>query len=92
LEHDNFLEVIQQSWSAPINQTDPAKKITAKLKALRGKLKTWQANFYSLNRKIKDIKLLLSLFETLELLRDLSVAEWNFKNLICDKLILLLKQ
>jgi hypothetical protein len=36
--------------------------------------------------------LLLYFLETLELLRDLSVPNWNFKNLVYDKLVSMLKQ
>lgn len=36
--------------------------------------------------------MVLNLLETIELFRDPSLPEWNFKNLISKKLILLLKQ
>lgn len=39
-----------------------------------------------------EIKLVFYFLETLELLRDLSLAEWNLKNLVCDKLVHLLIQ
>jgi len=86
------MQVVQQSWSGSSNQTEPAKRLTAKFKALRENLKNWQSGFYTISGRIKEIKLVLYFLETLELLRDLSVSEWNFKNLVCNKLISLLKQ
>lgn len=41
---------------------------------------------------IENIKLVLHFLETIELFRDLSLPEWNFRNLIAEKLISLLKQ
>ena len=41
---------------------------------------------------IESIKLVLHFLETVELFRDLSLPEWNFRDLISAKLISLLKQ
>jgi hypothetical protein len=41
---------------------------------------------------IENIKLVLHFLETLEIYRDLSLPEWNFRNLVYEKLISLLKQ
>lgn len=41
---------------------------------------------------IENIKLVLYFLEAIELLRDLSLPEWNFRNIVATKLISLLKQ
>jgi len=92
MQHESFMQVVQQSWSGSSNQTEPEKRLTTKFNALRGNLKNWQSGFYTINNRIKEIKLVLYFLESLELLRDLSVSEWNFKNLVCNKHISLLKQ
>jgi len=92
MEHENFLQVVSQGWSLPTSQTDAAKSLMAKFKNLRRVLKAWQKHISSLSANIDNVKLVLSLMELLEEHRDLSLEEWNFKNLLSDKLISLLNQ
>ena len=54
-------------------------------------LRTWSANILSLSLLIKHVKSLIYLFATMELLRDLSIQEWNFKNILYDRLVSLLR-
>lgn len=92
LEHDDFISVAVNGWNGPAHITDPAKVLTAKFKNLRKELKTWKASLPKLARAIEEIKLVLHFFETIEIIRDLSLLEWNFRNLVSEKLISLLKQ
>ena len=92
LSHEEFPQVAVNGWSAPDHIIDPAKRITTKFKNLRKELRNWKGQLPGPKRTIENIELVLNLLETVELYRDLSLPEWNFKNLIFEKLILLLKQ
>jgi hypothetical protein len=59
---------------------DAAKAITAKFKNLRRVLKAWKAKLPSLALIIDNIKLILHFLETIEVLRDVSLLEWSFRN------------
>jgi hypothetical protein len=79
-------------WSLPTFQSDAAKNLMAKFKNLRRVLKAWQRHISSLSTNIENVKSVLSLMEILEEHRDLTVEEWNFKNLLRKKLTSLLHQ
>ena len=53
-------------------------------------LKAWQLHLSSLKTNISNVKLVLAFLEILEEFRDLSLYEWNFKSILCDKLNFLL--
>ncbi|XP_066360901.1 uncharacterized protein [Miscanthus floridulus] len=91
LQHDNFKNIVQQAWTAPTQPQEPARRLTAKFKKLKSVLRTWSANISSLSLLIKHVKSLIYLFETMELLRDLSIQEWNFRNILDDRLVSLLR-
>ena len=55
-------------------------------------LRDWELKLPKLSLAIEKIKLVLQFLETIELFRDLSLPEWNFRNLISEKLVYLLKQ
>lgn len=91
LEHENFIEVVVQGWDAPGHIMDPARKLTAKFKSLRKALKDWKAQLPNLAATIRNVKLVLNFLETVEIYRDLSIAEWNFRRMVSEKLIELLR-
>jgi len=91
LQHENFKNIVQQAWSTPTHLQDHAKRLTAKLKNLRSVLRVWSSNLSSLSKLIEQVKSLIYLMETMELLRDLTIQEWNFRNILYDKLVSLLK-
>jgi hypothetical protein len=64
----------------------------AKFKNLRRVLKAWQRHISSLKTNVANVKIVLSLMEVLEEYRDLTIEEWNFKDLLSGKLIALLHQ
>lgn len=64
----------------------------AKFKNLRRVLKACQRHISSLKTNIANVKIVLSLMEVLEEYRDLTIEEWNFKDLLSGKLIALLHQ
>jgi len=82
---------VQQTWLVPTTNADPAKNLTTKLKNLIRVLKIWKTNISYLKSFIQRVKSLIYLLETLELYRDLSIEEWNFRNILCGKLVSLLK-
>ena len=73
-------------------QQDPARRITTKFINLRKFIKLWRSNLYTLNQVIQKVKSVIYLLETLGLLRDLSLPEWNFGKTLCGKLCLLKMQ
>ena len=92
MEHEHFLEVIQHGWSLHVFATDKAKIISAKFKNLRRVIKAWQIHLSSLKENIKNVKLILELISLLEEFWDLSISEWNFRSLLEEKLLFLLRQ
>lgn len=92
LQQATFMQTAQQSWAENINQADKAKVITAKFKNLRKTLRLWQKNFSGIKKNIDNVKLVLSLMEIIEEVRDLTIMEWNFKEALITKLNLLLEQ
>ena len=92
MEHEHFLQIVQHGWSIPTFQTDVAKRLTAKFKNLRRVLKAWQQNISSLSATISNVKLVFSFMEILEEHRDLSLEEWNFKDILNERLVALVHQ
>ena len=72
-------------------QTNAAKIITAKFKNLRV-IKAWQGQLFSLKANITNVKLILSLLCILEEFRNLTLHEWNFRFILKQKLLSLLRQ
>jgi hypothetical protein len=84
--------VVQQEWSQPTIHSDKAKILTAKLKFLKKTLRDWQQNLSSLAKTIENNKLVLSFLDTLEEFRDLSLEEWNFRQVVKSNLEHLLEK
>lgn len=92
LEHDDFLNVVSEGCKTDCPVQDIAKRITAKFKNLRGSIKQWQKHLSSLKQVIDNVKTVLGFLEFIEDYRDLSLGEWNFKDILSQHLITLLKQ
>lgn len=92
LDKEEFIPILLQGWSLEQENLDSAKAIIAKFKNLRRLLKSWQSNFPSLASSIANVKAVLYLLDAIECFRDLSLFEWNFRDIISSKLISLLKQ
>jgi hypothetical protein len=60
--------------------------MTAKLKFLRRTLRAWQQNLSSLVNTIENNKLVLKFMDILEEFRDLSLEEWNFRQIVKSNL------
>lgn len=92
MEHPDFLAIVQHGWGLHTGQVDLANVISAKLKNLRRVLKAWHSQLSGLKTMIENVKLIPSFLGMLEECRDPSVPEWNFRDLLVDKLVSLLKQ
>ena len=56
--------------------------LAAKFKATRKALKDWQRSLPRIDKTIRDIKLLIEFLDNIEEHRDLSLEEWNFRELM----------
>lgn len=92
LEHESFLPLVASSWNNDFPQSDAAKMLTAKFKALRGALRSWQAQLSNLNATISNVKVVIAFMDSIEEGRDLSIQEWNFREILHHKLSSLLHQ
>lgn len=92
LSHDEFVSMAVEGWSTNQILNDPAKRLTTKFKNLRRVLKSWNASLPRLALVIERIKMVLHFLEAIEGLRDLTLPEWNFRIIIAEKLISLLRQ
>lgn len=92
MEYEGFLPLVAACWNQNFAQTDPALLLSAKFKALRASLRSWQSRLSNLKQTIANIKIVLSFLDCIEEWRHLSVEEWNFRNIINERLISLLHQ
>jgi hypothetical protein len=92
LSLEDFLPTVISGWNCPGSILDSARMLSAKFKNLRKVIREWRKSLPNLSLAIEKIKLVLNFLETIELFRDLSLPEWNFRNLVTEKLIYLLKQ
>lgn len=92
LQQPGFLDFLLQEWS-PLHPTiDPAKIITSKFKNLRKATKARNVNIFTLKTNISNVKHVIEFLEFLEDFRDLSLEEWNFREILRNILLFLLEQ
>lgn len=92
LKYAEFQNILAQSWNQANQINDKAKNITAKLKTLRKRLKDWQATMTNLKTLITNVRLVILFLEVLEDYRDLSLVEWNFREILENHLLNLLEK
>jgi hypothetical protein len=80
--HDDFSQVLQHGWSMPTFQTGDDRILTTKLKNLRRVFRRWQANLANIAKTTENNKMILRLTDLLEEFRDLSLKEWNFRQIL----------
>jgi hypothetical protein len=66
LAHDEFESIFQEAWNRESYQTDPAKKLMAKLKVTRKCLKDWQRSLPKLAKTIANTQMIIQLFDLME--------------------------
>jgi hypothetical protein len=87
-----FIGIVEEHWAALSQSQDSAKAITANFKVLRKKLKERQSSKSSLKDLIANSRLVLHFLEIIGDHRDLSIEEWNFKDILKAHLLDLLEQ
>jgi hypothetical protein len=92
LQHESFLPLVTDISNGFFPQTDTAKLITAMFKALRGAHRQWQAKLSRLKTTIYNVKVVLSFIDLIEEWRDLTIEEWNCRDILNLKLSQLLHQ
>jgi len=92
LWREDFLEVFLNSWNQDVGLADKARLVTRKLKNLRAALKQWSSSFSNLRQLIHNNDLTVQFFDLIEEHRDLTLEEWQLRDLIRDNLLLLLEQ
>jgi hypothetical protein len=86
LQHEDFHTVFQDSWAQPLFQPDPAKRLTAKLKRARKVIQVWHKSLPNLAKVIDKVKMVIQLLDFIEESRDLTIQEWNFKDILVQHL------
>jgi len=79
------MEVVPTAWMSTSN-SNAARNITAKLKALRTALKTWSKGHSSLQVLINNCNIVIAAMDDLEEVRHLHVPERNFRSIIQKQL------
>lgn len=92
LLHDNFLSVLQDTWSQPIYQLDPGRRLMAKFKRARKALSQSQKQLPKLANTIDNIKLIIQFIDLIKVTRDLTVQEWNIRDILTHQLQNMLEQ
>jgi hypothetical protein len=64
---------------------DKAKNLTAKFKYVRKVLKNCQRSLPKIDKMVQNIKLLIEFVDNMEEHRDLSIEEWNFRDILQQK-------
>jgi hypothetical protein len=82
LHFEEFMTVFQHSWTAQPTLADKAKNLTTKFKYTRKILKDWQRSLPNIDKTVRQIKLLIEFIDFIEEHRDLSIEEWNFRELL----------
>jgi hypothetical protein len=88
-----FLDKVQSIWDIQC-PGDSAKSLSAKFKLLHKGLRQWSSSFSVLQSVINNCNEVILLLDGFEEHRSLHVAEWNFRNIVKNKLqhLLLCKQ
>jgi exonuclease III len=92
LEHEEFLNVLQQGWDMGVQHPYSAKRISAKFKNLRKVFKEWKRKLPNLASAIRNSRDVIQFLDILEEFRDLTLDEWNLRNIISSHLQCLLHQ
>jgi hypothetical protein len=90
LEFERFMNIFQTTWLGLPCLPDKAKNLTTKFKIVRKVLKDWQRSLPKIDKTVREIKLLIEFIDNIEEHRDLSIEEWNFKDIMQQKVAELL--
>jgi hypothetical protein len=82
---------ITRSWNIRVGFTDSAKLINARFKNLRRALKLWSKNLPCMKDLITKMNPVISLLDTMEEFRTLSLEERNLRDILKSHVITLLQ-
>lgn len=71
IEHSDFIDTVQNTWTQDTSCNNPASNLAAKLKKLRQALKLWSKNWSNLNLLISNCNTVILFFDGLEERREL---------------------
>jgi len=91
VKHLGFFDVVKSVWSSNVNATNSATRFVAKLKLLRAALKKWSKGLSNLNILIQNCNEVLATLDALEEQRPLFTQEFNFRKILKDRILRLLK-
>jgi regulator of replication initiation timing len=90
--HDNFLSVFQDTWTQPLYQLDPVRRLMAKFKRARKALSKWHKQLSKLANTIENNKLIIQFMDLIEETRDLTIQECNLRDILTHQLQNMLEQ
>ena len=85
-----FIEVVKTIWDIHC-PGDAAKCISTKLKLLRKGLQKWSTSISMINKLVENCNSIILNLDEIEEMRCLHITEWNFQQIVKDKLADLLK-
>lgn len=92
LQNQEFQNILTQKWNQTSPHLDSARCLSGKFKILRKSLREWQASVINLKQVICNVRMIIFFIEVLGDFRDLSLMEWNFKEILGNKLLALLEK
>jgi hypothetical protein len=90
VQHDGFFDTVQNSWLAPLQNSNSIRVIPTKLKRLRSSLKHWSKSLSNLNLLISNYNTVILYLDDLENIRPLFNPEANLRILVKQQLKTLL--
>lgn len=90
MEFEGFKDMVQQNWTQDIIALDGAKRITAKFKRVRKRLKEWAKGISQLSISIKATNDVLLFLDAIEESRALTDVEWNGRVFLKQHVLFLL--
>jgi hypothetical protein len=86
LQLEDFNSIFQDSWTQTLFQPDPAKWLMAKFKRARKVIQGWHKSLPNLAKLIDKVKMIIQLMDFIEESRDLTIQEWNLKDVLVHHL------
>jgi hypothetical protein len=80
-----FMDTVKRIWNIHCHG-DSAKIISSKFKLLRKALKNWSTSISVINKIISNCNEVILLLDGLEEQRSLHISEWNFRNIVKNRL------
>lgn len=86
-----FQDLVQQSWNTNVRSSNQTVILNGKLKNLKRKLKFWSKRLSNLHTLITNCNEVLVFLDSIEEQRPLLIHEWNFRSILKNHILVLLK-